>query len=49
MKKMDGKKLTLHRVTLKTLAAGQLKEAAGASDALSGCRTCLSECEYCNN
>jgi hypothetical protein len=49
MKKLDGKKLTLHRETLKTLAEGQLKEAAGASNGLSGCHTCLSECEYCTN
>jgi hypothetical protein len=49
MKKLDGKKLTLHRETLKNLDEGRLKQAAGASDGLSDCYTCVSGCEFCTN
>jgi len=49
MKKLLVKKLTLHRETVKTLDEGQLKGAAGASNGLSYCPTCLSGCEFCTN
>jgi hypothetical protein len=49
MKKTMVKKLTLHRETVKTLDEGQLKDAAGASDGVSNCNTCLSACYYCDN
>lgn len=49
MKKLQIKKLTLHRETVKKLDEGQLKQAAGASDGLSDCYTCVSGCEYCTN
>lgn len=49
MKKLQVKKLTLHRETVKKLDEGQLKQAAGASDGLSDCYTCVSGCEYCTN
>ncbi|HEV7785573.1 MAG TPA: hypothetical protein VGQ28_09580 [Thermoanaerobaculia bacterium] len=49
MKKLKVKKLALHRETVKTLDQGQLKDAAGASDGVSNCYTCLSACYYCDN
>jgi len=49
MKKAKVKKFTLHRETVKTLDEGQLKGAAGASDGISNCYTCLSACYFCDN
>lgn len=49
MKKAKVKKLTLHRETVKSLDEGQLKGAAGASDGISNCYTCLSACYFCDN
>lgn len=48
-KSLTGKKLTLHRETLKKLEAGELGEAAGGASLWTyGCYTCTCQ-SACNN